>query len=271
MSLSRPAPQSNETDLHWSVDYTYQPTERDFGHEFSQTLACALALPPIDRDAEIKVHRYALLPNFWSGYKRALSGDPSLNIGSVTVERARRDRAWQYRVEHVNTTSGEELTLAFTCDDGPARGLRAPWRIHTQNGADGSYASISWSGTSMLVDGRRTIVLTTERGLSFGAGTVPPDATVTCNWALLDILPALRDGSLDRLAILEDLEMLRVDCRIQPLKEWTFLAGSDRHRLSGYSVCGTGLSPSYWWLTEEGDVAAIATTFATYVLREREG
>ena len=65
--------------------------------------------------------------------------------------------------------------------------------------------------------------------------------------------------------------MLRVDCRIRPLEEWTFRAGSDQHRLSGYCVYGTGLPPSYWWLTESGDVAAVATMLATYVLQEREG
>ena len=128
MSVSRPATQGNKADLHWSVDYTYQTTERDFYQEFSQTLGRALALPPVDRDAEIKTHRYALLPNFWSGFKRDVPHDPSLNIGTATVERRRSDRGdWQYRVEHVNTASGEELTLAFTCDDGPARALRAPW------------------------------------------------------------------------------------------------------------------------------------------------
>jgi hypothetical protein len=143
--------------------------------------------------------------------------------------------------------------------------------MSAQNSADGSYTSISWSGTFKLVGNTRTILLTTERGLTFPAGTVTPATAVTCNWALLDILPTLHDGNLDRLAILEDLEMLRVDCRIQPLEKWTFQAGSDRHILSGYCVYGTGLPPSYWWLTERGNVAAIATTFATYVLQEQRG
>ena len=125
------------------------------------------------------------------------------------------------------------------------------------------------TGTSRELDGTRTIELTTERGLSFDAGTVLAEATLTCNWALLDIISALDGGRLDGLAILDDLEMLKLDCRTQPLEEWTFEAGSDRHRLSGYSVAGTGFPPSYWWLTEAGEVAVVATMLSTYVLGGR--
>ena len=270
MSTPRLEPTCSKTDLHWSIDYSHQTTERDFGREFSETLARALASSPINRDAERRVHRYMLLPNFWSGHKQDAPHDPSLSIGSVRVERERSDRGdWHYCVEHVNTTSGEELTLEFACGDKPTRPLHAPWRIRTRNSADGSYSSVSWVGAIRPADGGRTIVLTTERGLSFPVGTVAPNTTLSCSWALFDILPALRLGNLDRLAILEDLEMLRVGCRIQPLEEWTFQAGKDPYRLSGYSVYGTGLPPSYWWLTEGGDVAAVATTLATYVLQER--
>ena len=259
------------SELHWSVDYSHQTTERDFRREFSQTLASALASAPIARNSDRRVHRYLLLPNFESGWKRGAPDDPSLNCGGVSVKRTRSDDGgWQYHVEHVNTTSGEELTLEFACDDEPARPLRAPWRISTQNSADGSYSSISWTGTSKDVDRARTVMLTTERGLSFPAGTVAHDVALTCNWALLDIIPALDDGHLDRLAILDDLEMLKVDCRIQPLEEWTFQAGSDRHRLSGYSVVGTGFPPSYFWLTEAGEVAVVVTMLSTYVLESRE-
>lgn len=257
-------------NLHWSVDYSYQTTRRDFRGEFSQTLVGALSSLPVDLAAGRKIHRYTLLPNFWSGFKGDCPDDPSLEIGRACVERTRDDRGvWRYRVEHVNTCSGEELALEFACDDEPARPLRDPWRVRAQNSADGSYASISWTGACERSDGTRTVVLTTERGLAVPAGTAGPDATLTCNWALFDILPALDGCSPGRLAILEDLEMLRNDCRIRPLETWTFQAGGDRQVLSGYCVFGTGMPPSYWWLTETGDVAAVGTTMATYVLRER--
>ena len=57
-------------NLHWSVDYSYQTTRRDFREEFTQILNGALFSSPIDLDAGKKTHRYTILPNFWSGYKR---------------------------------------------------------------------------------------------------------------------------------------------------------------------------------------------------------
>ena len=257
-------------NLHWSVDYSHQTTKRDFRGEFSQILAGALSSPPLDLDAKTRIHRYTLLPNFWSGAKPDSPDDPSLKIGHASVERTRDDRGvWQYRVEHVNTISGEELALDFACDDVPARPLRDTWKISTRNSADGSYSSISWTGTCRHTDGVRTVVLTTERGLDVAAGSPAPDATLTCNWALFDVLAALDDGNLDGLAILEDLDTLKETCRIRPLDKWTFQTGGERHVLSGYCVFGVGLPPSYWWLAETGDVAVVSTMLATYVLTER--
>ena len=57
-------------NLHWTLNYTHQTIVWDFEAEFSQTLAAALASAPIDKDAEKKIHRYELLPNFWAGFKR---------------------------------------------------------------------------------------------------------------------------------------------------------------------------------------------------------
>ena len=258
-------------ELHWSVDYSYQTAERDFRGEFSRTLANALAAEPIGLDADKKSHRYRLLPNFHSGFKREAPAEvPTLSIGDVSVERTRREGVWEYHVEHANTTSGEELTLDFSCDDSHGRPLRSPWRIRSRNDADGSYSSISLAGTVEPMDASRKVELATEGGLTVSAGTVPHASTLTCNWALLDIIPALDGGRLEGLAILDDLEMLKVDCKIQPLEDWTFEVGPDRHRLTGYTVLGTGLPPSYWWLTEAGEVAVAATMLSTYVLEGRE-
>ena len=259
-------------DPHWSVDYAYQSRRRDFRGEFSHILSGALSQPPIDPAAGSKLHRYTLLPNFWSGGKPDSPDDPSLNIGQASIERTLDNRGcWQYHVEHVNTSSGEELTLDFACGDELARPLRDTWRIRARNHEDGSYSSISWTGACQPADGDCAVVLTTDHGLSVAAGTAAVDATLTCDWALFDILPALGACNLDRLVLLEDLELLKDDCRIRPLEGWTFQTGSGRHVLSGYCVFGVGLPPSYWWLTETGDVAAVATTLATHVLQEREG
>lgn len=258
------------TDLHWTLDYSYQTTRGDFRGEFSQILAGALSSASIYRDANRKIHRYTLLPNFWSGHKPDAPDAPILNTGGVSLERTRNDRGlWQYRVEHVNTTSGEELSLEFDCLDEPVRPLCSPWRILTRNSADGSYSSVFWTGACSDANEARTITLTTQRSLSVCAGTASPEGTLTCNWALFDILPALDGGRLDGLEILEDLEMLRNHCRVRHLEEWTFREGGNRHELAGYCVFGEAFPPSYWWLTETGDVAAVATILSTYVLNER--
>ncbi|MDP6417407.1 MAG: hypothetical protein QGG54_20595, partial [Gammaproteobacteria bacterium] len=171
-------------DLHWSLDYSAQPSQSDFRAEFSGTLASALATAPIDRQAERKIHRYMLLPNFWGGFKHRTSLEPGLNIGDARIERTRGDVGdWHYHVEHSNRVSGEDLSLEFTCRDEPTRPLRTPWHIRTHNSGDGSYSSISWTGTSASADGTRTIVLTTERDFSFPAGTVADEETLTCSWA----------------------------------------------------------------------------------------
>ncbi len=259
--------------LHWSLDYSYQRTEREFQGEFSRILSKALASSSVDPDAAKKTHRYTLLPNFWGGFKGEAPDDPSMEIGGVCVDRFVDDQGlWQYCVEHVNSCSGEELRLDFACGSRPDRPLQDGWKIGAQNSADGSYSSISWRGSlEEKGEGSRSVTLTTERGLPVSAGAVPPGVAVTCNWALIDVLPAYQAGDSRNLAILEDLEVIKSDSCIRRLEEWVFEDGEDRHRLTGFSVFGTGFPPSYWWLTEGGEVAAFSTMLATYVLTERRG
>ena len=258
--------------LHWSIDYTYQRTKLDFREELTQTLAAALSSPAIGPDAKRKVHRYTMLPNFWAGFKEENPDDPSLTIGYAAIERTHRDgEGWQYHVEQVNAISGEELVLDFACEDELLRPLRDTWQIRARNSADGSYSSISWTGTcDRDADGVRNVQLTTEGGLSVRAGSVAAGATLTCNWTLFDVLPALRDGDVGALAILEDLETLKDACQVRHFDDWTLQLGQQQRALAGYCIFGVGLPPSYWWLTETGDVAAVSTMIATYVLTERE-
>ncbi len=258
--------------LHWSVDYSHQSTERDFHAELLRSLSPALASPALNRDAKQRIHRYSLLPNFWTGFKGYPADDPDLAIGTASVERILDDNgAWQYHVWHANATSGEELELAFACDDLPGRPLRGPWQIRARNSSDGTYDSIDLTGELVLGETGVAVALTTQQGLSFSVGAIQPDTTLTCNWALFDILTAPGATNLGDLAILEDLEMLKPNCRIRPLESWCFEIDGEAHTLSGYCVFGEGFPPSYWWLTETGDVAVMSTMLMTYVLREREG
>ena len=248
------------SDLHWSVDYTAQTDHWDVRSELSQPLSEALSSPSVDPNASPKTHGYTILPNFWCGYNPDETHSARFSIGSLLVERTLAESGWRYRVIHDNTPSGERLTLDFTCGDEPLRPLRSPWRILAHNDADGVYSEVDWKGS---IEGA-TISLTTSRGLSFEAGEVPPGTPLTTIWALVDVLPTLTGGA-DGFSILEDLETLKPGCRIHPLETWTF----ESHTLTGHVLSGEGLPPSYWWLTESGDVALVSTIFSTYVLCER--
>ncbi len=252
--------------LHWTVDHSDHTADQwDYIGEFSDPLAKALASTPIDPTSTSKIHRYTILPNFWSGFNREADVSPDLSIGSLSIERTRSESHWTYHVEHVNVASGELLTLDFTCEDEPLRPLRSPWRIQTTNNADGSYSAIDWAGS---VDDT-TITLTTSGGLSFPAGSVLDPARLTCLWALVDVLPALNGRSLEKLSVLDDLEILKPGSQVRPLETWTLEAGEARHTMQGYSLLGDGLPPCYWWVTDTGDVAAVSTILSTYVLTER--
>mgnify|MGYP001170529227 CR=1 FL=1 len=48
-----------------------------------------------------------------------------------------------------------------------------------------------------------------------------------------------------------------------------FARGNKQHVLFGFCVFGTGFPPTYWWLTDGGEVAVMSTMLATYVLNER--
>lgn len=258
--------------LHWTVDHGRVPRDWDFVEEFSAPLAEALGSEPIAATADRKFHRYLMIPNKYADlYQR-----DRIEMGSVSIERRQVGSGdWAYRVSQVDDLSGESLTLEFSCGADESRPLRSPWTVRTNNSADGSYDAVAWSGSCEAAEGGLEVRLTTARGLSFLAGTCG-SATPTCFWALLDIVPALRsaglsDAGLSDLCILDDLEVPKPNCRVRPFESWTFAAAGDRHELTGYSLHGEGLPPSYWWVTDGGEVAAIGTTFASYVLAERRG
>ena len=247
--------------LHWTVDHARHHRDWDFTAGFTAPLAEALASEPIAADADRKVHRYLMIP-----YRPI-----DIEKGGVSIDRRQMGGGdWAYRVTQQNHQSGEELTLEFACGDDKTRPLRMPWTVRTNNRSDGAYETAAWTGRYEARDGGQDVRLTTASGLSFVSGACG-SRTPACFWALLDILPALNGDSVRELCILEDLEVPKLNCHIRPLGSWTFEADGDQHELTGYSVHGEGLPPSYWWITPSGDVAAIGKTFSTYVLAERRG
>ena len=218
--------------MHWTLDHAAHTSGWDFRQAVSEPLAQSLSATPIDPTADRKMHRYTVLPNFWSGYNADARHGPLLAFGELSIDRSRTDRGdWIYQVEHINEASGEALSLDFVCGNEPNRPLRSPWQIAAQNSADGDYTSISWTGEYSVESERCSITLTTARGMSIPAGDADRASDLTCNWALVDILPSLGARVLDGLTILDDLEVLKPNCQIRPLEGWSFAAGAARYPL----------------------------------------
>ena len=255
------------TQLHWTINNTASHQKWDYEKELTTPLARALSSKPVSSSADHKFHRYLMLPNYWADwYPRN-----AFTMGSVTANRTRIDDGeWSYKVMHSNDQSGEHLNLNFACKDEPLRPLISPWNIRTSNSADSSYSGIDWTAQCQNAEGKLNVQLTTANGMSFVSGVCNPQ-NPTGFWALLDILPALAGDTVDDLCVLEDLQIPKLNCRIRPLEKWTFELQGGNHQLFGYSLQGEGLPPTYWWVTETGDVALIAMTFSTYVLVERDG
>lgn len=232
-------------------------------------------MPAVSKDSHHKAHSYTILPNFWGVQKRN-EPDPSVRIGRLVIERYRSAaNRWDYEVVHHNTTSGELLTLEYSCTDGPLRNLHTPWRVRARNDADGVYGALDWKGMHSVEGSERKISIETSRGLLVNAGHLAEDVAFTSNWSLFDVLPIINQGTggedcVTGLAVLEDLEFLRENCSIKPLEEWNYEYAGVVCRLKCYVLSGNALPPSYWWLTDSGDVAAMATMLSTYVLQERK-
>jgi hypothetical protein len=154
---------------------------------------------------------------------------------------------------HNNSTSGEELSMEFSCADDSIRSLLSPWRIKTRNSADGIYLTVDWNGEFTREGRTREIRIKNQGGLGFSAGSVEANIAVTSNWALVDSLPMIGTGTGKEevtaaagFAVLDDLEFLRTGCSIRSLERWMFSSDSVSCDLHGYSVSERGMPPSYW-------------------------
>ena len=260
---------NNSNLLHWSFDYNYGAQNPQFAQELISTLR---GYEPEVGARQTGVgqtvrHVYNILPNYWRGYSRDGPAE-QLRIGTAIIERSKaNNNLWHYAVEYENTTSGENLRMAFCCNDEPYRPLKGSWRVDVQNRGRDAYSRSTCDG-HLNVD--REVKLRIN-GTEVDAGTVDPGVKLTCNWALFDVIPALvqtiqTSESGMEIAVLEDLEQLRPKSRLG------FLASIPTPlRLDGYYLYGTGLLPSYWWLDAYGNVAIASSTFETLVLRERTG
>ena len=253
---------------HWSFDYNYGAQNPQFAQELIETLDRCYT----DTDARATrigqtiTHIYNILPNYWRGYA---GGDAkeTLSIGTSIIERSKHNDHWNYSVQYENTTSGENLQMRFRCRDEHYRPLTDSWRVDVRNSSDDKYSELMCEGYL----GEDSEVRSRINGTEIVAGRIDTSITLTCNWALFDVIPALAQtirasGNEVELTLLEDLEQLRRKSRLG------FLASIQTpFPLDGYYLYGVGLLPSYWWLDADGNIAIASTFFETLVLKEKIG
>lgn len=260
---------SNSNSLHWSFDYNYGAQNPQFAQELIETLRGYNSEVGTrgTRTGQTITHVYNVLPNYWRGYNREGNAE-TLSIGTAVIERSKRDDLWFYSVKYENTTSGENLRMQFCCGDENYRPLQDNWSVDARNSAGDEYSQLACAG---YFTADSEVRLRINGNPEIAVGTVDASVKLTCNWALLDVVPMLArtiqasDNGID-IAVLEDLEQLRLKCRLGFL-ESTQLPMP----LEGYYLYGVGLLPSYWWLDAHGNIAIASTFFETLVLREKRG
>jgi hypothetical protein len=266
--------------LHWAFDHDNQRQTPYYAQQLlgivRQTARMEKARDP-DKIADRIVDRYTVLPNFWRGYKGA-SGKTAkgydLALGEIVVDRRHNETGdWQYDVHSANTTSGEDVRFEFTCANDDYRSLTGAWQVVAHNGGGDRYRHFRCDGRMTSQEGESQITLTVN-GVALDVGTVDDAHPLTCNWALFDVLPTMRDRlrkTVKQVSVnlLEDLEKIRPNAHIGFLEDWALpLDGKSGPTLAlaGFFLYGEGTVPSYWWLDRRGRVIIVSSTFQTWVL-----
>ena len=268
-------------NLHWSFNHN-RGNQKDFGSSVQQTLSCYVktADDGIARHSTEStfVSTYNVLPNFWRGYHprsdRTANGD--LRIGRFVLGRRLGEGGrWQYSVHSENSTSGENLQAVFQCMNDTPRTVIDSWQIDAANTAGNLHKQFACSGqiTSTDDDGGREVRLSVN-GLEFVSGCYRGELSITCPWALYDVIPLIHSGTTDtsegiEIALLDDLEKLKSPVHVEFLESIDLKVSDEEQvmQLSGYCVYGNGMAPSYWWVDSRSNVVISSTIFQTLVLR----
>ena len=271
---------SQSSKLHWSFDHNHTAQRPYFAEQLMETLQEYYetqrdnAKPGQDLQRQTRRQVYEALPNFWRGHKgetgQTEDGGYDLRIGNIVLERTHQEQGgWRYMIRFVNTTSGEDLQLNFSCAGDERRSLTGEWQVQTENSAGDLYRRFLCKGRLERRDNGRSDIRLNINGLEVVAGTVDGSIPLTCNWSLFDVIPSL-DGnpSNTEIALLEDLEKLRPHNQVGYLENWTLELGQRREELAGYFLRGEGVVPSYWWVDRFGNVVVVSSTLQTFVLKE---
>ena len=136
---------NNGEGLHWSFDYNYGAQNPDFAQQLLETFLRFYAGPKTDRiGAESVEHIYEIYPNYWRGYAIGEHLQDNLSLGEAIIKRQQAgDGRWNYTIQYINGTSGEDLQLRFHTANDPYRSLRGKWHIQTQNDCQDSYSTFA--------------------------------------------------------------------------------------------------------------------------------
>jgi hypothetical protein len=174
----------------------------------------------------------------------------------------------RYQVAYSNEASGEDLQLDYETTANPTRAVQSPWSVETANRAGDLYTSMQTGGALAEGEAEVRIELCVNDRLTFTSGHVPPGESVCCNWSLFDCMGEIVENDIPGINLLEDLEKLKLNCRIKAIGHTTIELARKHLRLDGYAVYGPKEVPGYWWLDESGRVRVMSNVFNTFVLTE---
>ena len=260
--------------IHWTFQYDGRSQTPHFGEQLIEILNRSTSAHALNADTTpTSPKKYTVLPNYWKGYKGRASEEPvrDLKIGEVIINRKREpSKNWHYDIRFLNTTSGENLHLDYSCADDDYRTLRDTWRVTATNSAGDKYRQFTCEG-HITPQGNQQRVSLVVNNTTLPVGHIDNTHPITCNWTLFDAIPNLShqlksSGKKISLAILEDLEKIRTPVHIGYMEDCTLPLSDRTLKLSGFFVYGPGTLPSYWWLDQQEQVMIASTTFQTFVL-----
>lgn len=259
---------NDRNSIHWSFDYNTGSNKPDYTNELIELIQ-GYEIPSsiVNISAEetsYTKHVYQILPNYWRGYAGRSNPETKLCIGSVTIERKKENDIWNYEVNYINDTSGEDIRLQFYSENTSCRTLLNEWHGKVRNSSQDTYSELNFIGKIISKDKVRICINDIDITLVIPDKTLP----LTCNWTLFDVIPILSDQIKENencveIILLEDLEQLRPNNKIGFLNSI-----QSPLPLDGFYLHGSGLLPSYWWIDKKKTTVIVSNFFETYILKE---
>ena len=97
-----------------------------------------------------------------------------------------------------------------------------------------------------------------------------PELPLTSNWGIIDAVQRLgwqEPRAEVRFDMLENLDLIKADQRLVFLESFDFSFGDAELLLHGYCHVGEGILPSYYWVTENGQLLITRFGLMAYVFK----